>query len=607
MPRFGPLAFAVTLATLSLAPTAPVTGDDPVPVPARPLRRPPPRIPIVPAGETNISPQLSDADALKQAGLPADQPGPLLEYLKARTLTDADQNRIGDCIKKFAADDFEVRLKASEEVERFGPAALGPLKAVERDSDPEVAYRARQALKRLEKVPHAQVSAAAVRTLVRLKPKDGPAALIGFLPLADSDEVAEEIRTALIALAVTDAGKPAPALLAALDDPSAVRRAAAYVALVEGGNPAERIRIKDAYPVVKAAVRKETDPDARFRGLWALLMTGREKEFVPELIDLIPKLPRGRIWQLEEFLLQLAGDAKPDARFGKTDEQLNKARDAWAAWWAKTGAARDLATFDFKPRVTGFTDIVEVDARGFGVYRVVTLGPDMKEKVKVSGTGVNQLNYPTDARKLPNGNYLIAEMNGSRVTERDSAGKILKTTSIAQPVSLDLLPDGGVVIVCRNQVVQYDKDMKQVWAYPRPPFDIQSGRRLPGGDVIFLTNTPQGANCFRLGGKDGKEVGKPIALGRIHQMQSMDATGDEKIMVCEPNRVAEYDLTTGKEVWKCDAMNPTSCQRLPNGNTLITLINAAPGGKVIEVEPNGDVVWEYESKDGLRPARAYRR
>jgi hypothetical protein len=71
--------------------------------------------------------------------------------------------------------------------------------------------------------------------------------------------------------------------------------------------------------------------------------------------------------------------------------------------------------------------------------------------------------------------------------------------------------------------------------------------------------------------------------------------------------VAEYDLKTGKELWKYDSNNPTSCQRLPNGNTLITLINAAPGGKVIEVEPNGDIVWEYESKDGLRSARAYRR
>ena len=49
-----------------------------------------------------------------------------------------------------------------------------------------------------------------------------------------------------------------------------LRRTAAYVALVEGGTPGERIRIKDAYPLVKEAVRKETDVDAKFRGMSAM-------------------------------------------------------------------------------------------------------------------------------------------------------------------------------------------------------------------------------------------------------------------------------------------------------------------------------------------------
>ena len=51
-------------------------------------------------------------------------------------------------------------------------------------------------------MPHAAVATAAVRALVKLKPKEAAAALIGFLPMADSDEVAEEIRIGLIALAV---------------------------------------------------------------------------------------------------------------------------------------------------------------------------------------------------------------------------------------------------------------------------------------------------------------------------------------------------------------------------------------------------------------------
>jgi hypothetical protein len=611
MRRFGPLCVLLLAALVAV----PAGGEEP-PIPSKVRVRPPIGGPGRPAGPSTVAADVSDADALKQAGLSPDEGAPLIEYLKMRTLTDLDQNKIGDVIKRFGADDFEERVKATEEVERFGPAAIGPLKAAERDADPEIAYRAKQALKRMEKVPHSQVAAAAVRALVKLKPKEAAAVLIGFLPMADTDEVAEEIRTALVALAVTD-GKPEPALVAALDDKSVVRRSAAYVALVEGGDPAARVRIKEAFPLVRSAVRKEPDVDAKFRGLWALLMTSREKEFVPDLIELIPQLPRGRIWQLEEFLLLLAGDTKPDAKFGKSAEQLIKAKDAWAGWWAKKGTALDLVKFDFKPRITGYTDVIEYDYRGYGVYRVVTLGPDLKEKVKIGGTGVAQLNYPADVRKLPNGHYLIAEQNGNRLTEREPTGKVVRETTVNQPLSIDLLSDGGTVLVCRNQVVQFNKAMEQVWAFPRQQYDIMGGRRLPGGDVVFITSTFPGPNCYRISAtqveKDGKktwevkEVGKPLTLGRIQQFQSTDATGPDRILVCEFNRVVEYDLKTGKDVWKHDANNPTSCQRLPNGNTLITIMDQPPRGKVLEIDTTGETVWEYETKDGFRPARAYRR
>lgn len=612
MRRYGlPFSLLIPLVGLFFVPVA--IGQ--------PVKRPPVGLPAAPAP---VKAELSDADALKQAGLDAEDPKPLVEYLKARTLTDVDQNSIGDIIKKFGDDDFEVRLKAMADVEKFGPAAIGPLKSAERDSDPEIAYRATQALKRMEKVPHSQVSAAVVRSLLKLKPREAAAVLIGFLPMADTDDVAEEIRAALISLAVVNGSQPDPALIAALKDKSVVRRSAAYVALTEGGPEDQRIRIKDAYPLVKEAVRKEADVDAKFRGLWSLLMTTREKEFVPDLIELIPKLPRGRIWQLEEFLLQLAAKDKPDANFGKSEEALTKAQAEWGKWWAKNGGGIDLVKFDFKPRITGYTDVIEYDYRGYGLYRVTTLGPDLKEKAKIGGTGVNMMNYPSDVKKLANGNYLVAEQNGNRLTERDSTGKIQKTTNVTQPLSISLIPGGGMVIVCRNQVVQYDKDMKQQWSYPRQQYDIMGGIRLPGGDVIFITNLFQGANCYRLTAKevekdgnktwDVKDNGKPLTLGRIQQYQTIDVTGDEKILICEFNRVVEYDLSKlekdkPKELWTHTTNNgaPSSCQRLPNGNTLVAMLNQPPNGKVIEIDTNGDMVWDYESKDNLRPARAFRR
>lgn len=64
------------------------------------------------------------------------------------------------------------------------------------------------------------------------------------------------------------------------------------------------------------------------------------------------------------------------------------------------------------------------------------------------------------------------------------------------------------------------------------------------------------------------------------------------------SRVLELDPLTGKAVWQfggtpdVDFFSKTlgSCQRLPNGNTLIT---ESENGRALEVTPEGRVVWEF--------------
>jgi len=562
------------------------------------------RLPVRPVGTSAVAAEpLTDAEALKKAHLNETDGGKLIEYLQQRTLTETDQGRIAEIIKRFGADDFEERVRATEEIEAFGPAAIGPLKAASRDADAEVAFRARVALHKVETVPHTAVAAAAVRAVVKLKPEGAATALIGFLPLADDESVADVIREALISLAVGKDGKAEPALVAALTDPLPVRRAAAYAALIRGGTGGERIRIKDAYPQVREAILKETDLDTRFAGLWALALTTREKEYVPELIALIPKLPRGRIWQLEDFLLQLAGSHPKDGRFLKSPESLAKTRDAWQGWWKEKGDTVDLAKLAYKQRVAGFTDILELDVNFGGPGRLISLGHDLKERWRITG-----INYPTDARMAPNGHYFIVESNNNWVTERDTAGTVINRRTIGQqPVNVNLLPNGGQLIICRNSVYEFDKAGEQKQHYQRNTYDILSGHRLPNGDTLLVTNNgQQKATGVRLDAKL-KDTGKTYSFGQVYNLQTMDVAGDEKVLICESTRVAEYDLKTGKQTWKHDCNNPSSCQRLINGNMLICLVNQQPHGRVIEVDPSGEVVWEYEGKDNLRPGRAYRR
>jgi outer membrane protein assembly factor BamB len=88
--------------------------------------------------------------------------------------------------------------------------------------------------------------------------------------------------------------------------------------------------------------------------------------------------------------------------------------------------------------------------------------------------------------------------------------------------------------------------------------------------------------------------------------QGIEVIGKESVLICEGNHVAEYDLKTGKQGWKYSVNLPTSVQRLPNGNTLIAALNNNQS-RAIEIDPSGDILWEYKSKDGLSIQKAYRR
>src|SRR5439155_2568044 len=118
---------------------------------------------------------------------------------------------------------------------------------------------------------------AAARLVALRKPAGAVEVLLDYLPFVDNDTMLNEVQTALTALAMTD-GKPDAALVRALGDKLALRRAAAAEALARAGGPEQR-----------AAVRKllgDADLMVRFRAALALGAVG-QKEAVPVLIDLL--------------------------------------------------------------------------------------------------------------------------------------------------------------------------------------------------------------------------------------------------------------------------------------------------------------------------------
>lgn len=547
-------------------------------------------------------PVLTDKQALEAARLNADNPEPLLDYFRQRTLNDQDLSRIQAVIQRLGAADFDDRLKAAQEVEGFGPAAVGPLRAAKADKDPEIAYRAGECLQRMEKVPHTAVARAAARALAQLKPVDAAGVLIKFLPLSDSDEVSTEIRLALKALAFRE-GQADPALIAALQDPVAVRRAASAVALIEG-SPS---RNHTAYPQLLAAAKRETDVETRFQMLFSLLTVARETSAVDGIIDALPTLPRGRMWQAEDFLLQLAGDKAPKAVLGKTKESLQKAQDAWKAWWKTASTQIDLTKTHYTPRIAGKTILVMMDFRYGSMGEIVELGPDMNRNWKIGG-----LNSPMDVDFLKDGSAVVAEHNSNRVTIRDpKTNKTIANRTIGganriygNPQQVQVLENGNLLVTCRNVIVEFKKDKdEEVMRFVRNNYDIAAAHRLPDGQtVVLLQNGPN--HCIFLDAK-GKEVKeRSLKVLMPYYQAYIDQPSPETILLTEMNRVVEYNLKDGKEVWKKVVNQPRSVQRLPNGNTLIV---DAQSNKVVEYTPDGEDVWSYQPASGYNIFRAFRK
>ena len=595
------------LATILLAAAPPCS--------AQVLRRQP--VPDLPA--TTFDAVKADKVALQAAKIAPDDAAGLLTYFERRTLNDIDAGVIQAVIGRLGGEPFGDRLKAMDEAEKFGPAAVGPLrKAAVIDptnvnaANFELAYRAGEVLKRLEKVPHAGVAVAAVRALARVPHPRTTRVLLGFLPQADDQATAEEIQRTLVAVASVG-GKADGFLVESLKDRSPLKRVYAATALIEGGDAKLRVRLPDAFPKVVEAARVEADPDAKFAMTLALAVTARDKGAVGAVLAMLPDLPRGRLWQAEDLLLGLAGADAPKAAFGATRPAVVKAQAAWQEWWAKASPTIDLDKVAYTPRIQGKTLFVVMDPRNGSGY-VAELGPDMKERWRMSN-----LSNPYDAHVLADGTVAVAEMNIYSVSVRDTAGRVLEQKAVTgnagrrisgQPQQLQVLPGGDFFVVCRGVAVDMkrDKPDQSVVIDRTNTHDLVAAARLPNGETAVLLQNPP--DHLIVLDKAGKELpDRKVKTGMPFYQAHLVNSGEDRVLMSESLKVVEYDIKANKAVWSHPATNARCLQRLPNGNTLIVDgVNSADGSnRVFEVTPAGEEVWTHRLTGGLTILRAYRR
>ena len=94
------------------------------------------------------------------------------------------------------------------------------------------------------------------------------------------------------------------------------------------------------------------------------------------------------------------------------------------------------------------------------------------------------------------------------------------------------------------------------------------------------------------------EPGDHSLMYEQHDPDYLEASDTLIVADSENNRVVEYDAETMEEVWRYEGPSagdrlqwPRDADRLPNGNTLIA---DSRNFRVLEVGPDGEVVWAHE-------------
>ena len=187
----------------------------------------------------------------------------------------------------------------------------------------------------------------------------------------------------------------------------------------------------------------------------------------------------------------------------------------------------------------------------------------------VDGTGKRTWSYPANTRDgwvLPNGNVLLA---------------LSKSKDY---------PSGAVVEVT--------KDGKIVFEFKGTQAEVNTAQRLEGGNTL-LTEAGDKPRILEVDAKGKIVVDVPIqAQTKDHHLQTRMArklpNGNYLVPQLLDKVVREYDAA-GKVVWEVKTPNmPFTAIRLKDGNTLIS---CTWGNLAIEVDRDGKEVWRISTDD----------
>ncbi len=519
----------------------------------------------------------------------------LLDFFRRRRLSIDERVHVQSLLDQLGDGSFLIRENAVAALVKFGPRAAGMLRRAARHPDAEIAERARQVLARDTKLPPVLALSVALGRIEGRDngPPDTVAILLDYLPDAATEEFADKVRAAIAELGLRD-GRPDAALVAALTDQVAEKRAAAgsILAAVETHRPAVLNLLADA------------DADVRRRIALSLLPL-RQKASLPVLIDLLPELDTREAYDVLDLLFHVAGAAGPAVGLGIGEAGRQRCRDLWREWWRTNGVTLDLAKLPLRlpgAKSRGATLVVQIDLSfNRGAVQERGANGDLKREVESLGS-------PVWAEALADGHILVVEYRGDRVSERGKDGEEVWGVSVDHPLFAQRLADGSTFIAARDALWIADRAGSPRLIQSWPERIVATARRCPDGQTVVLTVD---GTCLFLDAI-GKEVRRFETGCKLVLAPGIDVTANKRVLVPDHagQRILEFS-PEGELLWQAKSASPVSVQRLADGNTLTASTTAR---EVVEIDRSENVVWRLRGgRSGpglglsLRPVAATRR
>jgi HEAT repeat protein len=545
-----------------------------------------------------------------------------------------DVTNVPEFIQDLGAARSQSREVAVNGLVAIGPAAVPALRLALAHQDPEIVGRARTCLERIPREWDDHLAVAAIRILLRERPPGALGALLHYLPFATPGGDVEELLWYGLDRMV-DRGKPVdPALVRALHDGAAARRALAGCLLARKGTATDKL-----------AARKllaDPDPMVKLRTAQGFL-AARDVVAIPVLLDLLVASPIEIAWQAEELLSWTAGDEFARPTIGAGGPELRqRCRATWDEWW-KQGAGVPLQHIDERSRGPGLLLVAEGDISPTrSNNRIWLCGWDKKPRWQLEG-----LNRIVDMAWSPwvqAGGLCLAQEESRHGfwCARSLDGKLLwrheDTHSAPDSPILSranvILKSGARYIGQRNSFVELDYDGNAVKRlsletreYPIFSPQLTLDGRIGGGSIkertrileidpsnkfnaTLIPGSPLPGTVFSV---QALGLGYLVALADDASLlqKARGAKTDEERSRLEERigygaRLVELD-DKGKIIWQCRLPFARWASRLPNGNTLALHSNGVPLNQeincVVEINAEGHVVWELTT----RPMALYAR